>query len=298
MANPNNSLGTNGAFGGRTSVNAFNDNLASYSRGVLSGWACVPVSGLTVALGGIAGSRDVAVAEDNTGNKTTVNNISAAPIEVEMPDAPTANPRIDSIVAYVDNPPSGSSDIVDNYEAVGLVVVSGEVASSPVAPSDSDIRSALNSEGINGATAYYVVLANITMTAGITTITGSEIAGGAKAQLSSQNVDLATREWKTLTLTNNNNIVNSGSTCYLDYSGNEGILRIAGNTKQLTKDLYHTMFYSSIKPKNYYSTTYTIAGITILVEFQTSGSVVIYPYSNNLPANTWIRYIMPVVLNV
>ena len=192
MANPNNSLGTNGAFGGRTSVNAFNDDLAAYSRGVLSGWQCVPSSGLTVAIGGIAGSRDVAIAEDNVGNKTTVNNISAAPIEVEMPDAPTANPRIDSIVAYVDNPPSGSSDIVDNYEAVGLVVVSGEVASSPVAPGDNAIRSALNSEGISGATAYYVVLANITMTAGITTITDAEISQGSKAALNSQNVDFET----------------------------------------------------------------------------------------------------------
>ena len=75
MTNPNNAVGTNGAFGGRTSVNAFNDGLASYSAGIMSGWACEPSSGLTVVLGGDGNTRDVAIAEDNAGNKTTINNI-------------------------------------------------------------------------------------------------------------------------------------------------------------------------------------------------------------------------------
>lgn len=45
MTNPNNAVGTNGAYNGRTSVNAFNDNLAVYtSRGVISGWAMAPDS--------------------------------------------------------------------------------------------------------------------------------------------------------------------------------------------------------------------------------------------------------------
>ena len=53
MANPNNAVGTNGAFGGRTSVNAFNDVLATFTgRGVIQGWAVTPSTGLKVNVGG------------------------------------------------------------------------------------------------------------------------------------------------------------------------------------------------------------------------------------------------------
>ena len=85
MTNPNDAVGTNGAFGGRTSVNAFNDVLAVLSSGILSGWACSPNSGMSVVVGGDGSNRDVAIAEDNAGNKTTINNISASPIAVTMP---------------------------------------------------------------------------------------------------------------------------------------------------------------------------------------------------------------------
>ena len=73
--NPNNAIGTNAAYGGRTSANAFNDVLAGFARGVLSGWNCVPNSGLTVSIGGDGSIRDVAVAENNTGDKISINNI-------------------------------------------------------------------------------------------------------------------------------------------------------------------------------------------------------------------------------
>ena len=74
MTNPNNAVGTNGALGGRTSVNAFNDNLAIYaSRGIVSGWTVSPSSNMTVSVGGVSGTRDVAIAADASGNKTTVN---------------------------------------------------------------------------------------------------------------------------------------------------------------------------------------------------------------------------------
>ena len=80
MANPNNAIGTNAAFGGRTSPNAFNDVLGAFkNRGILSGWVCSPNSGMSVVLGGDGINRDVAIAEDNAGNKTTVNNISGSP---------------------------------------------------------------------------------------------------------------------------------------------------------------------------------------------------------------------------
>ena len=128
MTNPNNAVGTNAAYGGRTSVNAFNDDLTIYSRGILSGWNCSPKSGMTVQIGGNGADRDAAVAEDNAGNKTSINNISGSPIDVTIPAAPATNNRIDLIVAYADNPPSGTSTVVDNPAACGIIVVSGTAA--------------------------------------------------------------------------------------------------------------------------------------------------------------------------
>lgn len=188
MTNPDNSVGTNGAFGGRTSVNAFNDGIASYSRGVLSGWACVPDSGMQVTIGGDGTTRDVAIAEDNAGNKTTINNISGAPIEVEISAAPATNSRIDAIVAYVDNPPQGDSTEVDNFSACGLIVVDGTAASTPVAPDDTAIRTAITADGASGVTAYYAVIAYVTVANGTTDIDATMIEDGQIAGINSGNI--------------------------------------------------------------------------------------------------------------
>lgn len=183
MTNPDNAVGTNAAYGGRTSVNAFNDDLSAWSRGVMSGWACTPDGGLVVSLGGNGTDRDVAVAEDNVGNKTSINNISGAPIKLTMAAAPGSGTRLDSIVAYVDASPQGESTIVDNYGACGLIVVQGTPSASPVAPTDNEIRSAITSDGASGPTAYYVVLATVTMASGTTDITDGEIAAGDAAKV-------------------------------------------------------------------------------------------------------------------
>lgn len=198
MTNPNNAIGTNGAFGGRTSVNAFNDVMGALSRGVLSGWACVPNSGLTVSLGGDGTTRDVAIAEDNAGNKTSINNISNSPVNVTIGAAPGANSRIDSIVAYVDNPPTGSASETDNPDACGLIVVEGTPASTPSPANDGAIRTAITADGASGTTAYYVVLAYVTMASGTTDITANEIVNGDSASLTTdkivkaQNIDFDT----------------------------------------------------------------------------------------------------------
>lgn len=191
MTNPNNAIGTNAAFGGRTSVNAFNDGLAGYTRGILSGWACAPNLGLTVALGGDGNVRDVAIAADNAGNKITINNISGSPVSVTMGAAPVSNSRIDAIVAYVDNPANGSATETDNPGACGIIAVAGTPATSPVAPNDSAIRQAIVADGASGANAYYVVLATVRIVSGTTDITANMITVGNYAKITGQNIDLS-----------------------------------------------------------------------------------------------------------
>ena len=189
--NPNNAIGTNAAFGGRTSPNAFNDVLGAFQgRGIVSGWECSPDSGMAVVLGGNGTTRDVAIAEDNAGNKTTVDNIPASPISLTIAAAPATQSRIDAVVVYVNNPPQGSSTAVDNYGTVGILDVQGTVASSPVAPNDSEIRTAITADGASGATAYYVVLAYITVGSGTTTITSNEISQGDREIFNSDNIAL------------------------------------------------------------------------------------------------------------
>lgn len=198
--NPGNAVGTNGAFGGRTSVNAFNDVLGMFSgRGVLQGWELAPSSGMTITVGGDGTTRDVAVAEDNIGNRTTIDNISGQPIEVEIPAAPASNSRIDLIVAYVDNPAQGSATVTDNYEACGLIVVSGTAAASPTAPDESDIRTAITTDGGAGTVAYYVVLGQVTVASGTTDIDSTMLTNGSHTGVTSDNVD-----WQKFTISSNN----------------------------------------------------------------------------------------------
>lgn len=188
MTNPNNAIGTNAAYSGRTSVNAFNDDLAAYSRGILSGWNCQVDTGLTVLLGGGNSARDVAIAEDNAGNKTTINNISLDEVPVTLDTAPGANSRIDAIVAYVDNPPQGSNSTADNPESCGIIPVAGTPAVEPQAPDDNAIRTAITADGASGTTAYYVVLATVTVPTGTTDLIPGYIKQGIQATTANINI--------------------------------------------------------------------------------------------------------------
>ena len=182
MTNPDNALGTNGAFGGRTSVNAFNDVLATFDgAGVVSGFVVEPDTGMTVAVGGDGTTRDVAVAEDPFGNRTTVDNISGDPIPVTIDTASTTTARIDSIVAYVNSPANASDTSVDNPTACGIISVNG---TSGGAPLDAAIRTAITADGGTGSTAYYVVIANVSVPANTTTITSGLISAGKSVNLS------------------------------------------------------------------------------------------------------------------
>ena len=182
MTNPNNAVGTNAAYSGRTSPDALNDDLSIYTGTIMSGWACSPKTGMTVQLGGLAGTRDVAIAEDNAGNRLTINNRSAAPVEITLSGAPATNNRIDAIVAYVDNPSTGDGSTTDNPTTCGIIAVSGTVAANPSDPTDAQIRSAITTDGATGGSAYYAILAKITVGTGVTTIGSGVITQGAPVQ--------------------------------------------------------------------------------------------------------------------
>ena len=283
MTNPNDAVGTNAAYGGRTSTNAFNDDLAPYNRGILTGWACVPNSGMTVSLGGDGSTRDVAVAEDNAGNKTTINNISGSPVDVTMAAAPASNSRIDAVVAYVDNPAQGSSSVADNPSACGIIAVQGTAASSPVVPSEAQIRSAITADGASGTTAYYVVLAYITIASGTTDIVSGDIS---QTKSTSAQIQTIVDYFNFSTVTNPNvNVTNASLhsaqtevTCFSNANGTAG--RIYGRISCASTGSSSTItFATPFRP----DTTTVISGIAVN-QWSDDGNV----WSNLIPSNITI----------
>lgn len=173
MTNPNNAIGVNAAYGTRTSVNAMND-LAQIvgGRGILSGWAVVPKSGMTVSAGGVAGTRDVAIGEDNLGNRICLNNRLASSVDVVIPAASASSARYDAIVVYANNPAQAEDTTPDAPSVCGIIVASGSASGV----SDAQIRSAITADGGTGSTAYYAVLAQVYVGAGATVITSANIS--------------------------------------------------------------------------------------------------------------------------
>ena len=185
MTNPNNIVGTNAGYNGRTTPNAFNAVMQLFdASGVLSGWNCRPKSGMVIQIGGVAGTQDVAIAEDNGGNRTAIVNRTATPVEITISGAPATNNRYDTIVAYVNNPQqgTGASD-VDFPSQTGIIAVKGTVAANPAKPTEAQIKTAITADGGNGNTAYYVHLADIYVAQGVTSITAGNITQGTKASI-------------------------------------------------------------------------------------------------------------------
>ena len=186
MTNPDNAVGTNGAYNGRTSPNALNDILGAFTTGVVSGWGFSPKTGMTIQCGGSAGTRDVAIAEDNAGNKLSIDNRSGAPIPITIEAAPSVNSRIDAIVAYVDNPSTGDGSTTDNPTTCGIIAVKGTAAANPTVPDDAAIRAAITVDGATGGTAYYVKLAEVSVGTGVTTIGSGAITEGFYSQITAE----------------------------------------------------------------------------------------------------------------
>lgn len=225
MTNPDNAVGTNGAYGGRTSIEAFNDGLAIYDMpGILNGWKCEPLQAMTVKVGGVVGVRDVAIAKNPSGGLVTINNISKEPISVNIPTASTEYDRTDAIVVYVNNPPSSSASKADNPDAAGIIAVAGNSSGKP---SDGDIRAAITADGGTGTTAYYVVLAYVNVPQNATVITDVDQDG----------LDVKIKDAR---LTNLVEVTGDGDFVYLKVVSKDGIktLKIATKFELVDEEEY------------------------------------------------------------
>lgn len=172
MTNPNDAIGTNAAYGTRTSVNAFNDVAQVFaSRGLVSGFEVEPKSGMTVSVGGKAGIRDVAVAEDNLGNRTMVDNRLGSAVDITIEAASVSIARYSAIVAYVNNPAQADDTTPDAPSVCGIIEAQGNGSGV----SEAQIRSAITADGGTGSIAYYAVIATVYVGAGTTTITSTNI---------------------------------------------------------------------------------------------------------------------------
>ena len=299
--NPNNSVGTNGAFGGRTSVNAFNDIMGAFqSRGVLSGWGIVPSSGMTVSVGGSGTTRDVAIAEDASGNKTSVNNISGAPISVTLDSAPASNSRYDAIVAYVDKPPVGNAT-QDNPECCGIIPVTGTAASTPAYPDDAAVRSAITADGASGSTAYYAVLGYVLVASGTTTITSAMILSGGYAALgtnqiasnavTSDKIDWATLNTGTITPASGYTLGSFGAVRVANivvFQGSFQIPLINNLNNQTTAFTLPTGWRPSVTG-NFPVFAFANAGIPARIRVGSDGTIKVSSVSDPLPADAYLQ---------
>lgn len=87
---------------------------------------------------------------------------------VAITAASTANPRIDSIVAYIDNSVTPVQTVLNNTNGIlKFTAVAGSPAASPVAPSAGAIQTAV------GAGNPYMVLYNVTVPANATSLTAA-----------------------------------------------------------------------------------------------------------------------------
>lgn len=190
--NPNNLLGQsnpNGTVGVSLGIDPAGANEA-FSAGATSGFYVTPTSpaGMSVQVGGAVGVIDSALVRSASGITFPVGNVTGTPITLTVPAAPSTNSRIDSVVLYVDT--SVTATATDGANAVGMEIVSGTSASSPVPPTEQQIRSAIQ----DGASIAYTVLANITVSSSTSTITASNISQANRAQLAADKIDFATME--------------------------------------------------------------------------------------------------------
>lgn len=192
MTNPDNIVRVRARNGGRSSVYEANDWAQGFSIGLFQGNGVIQntPADMNVLVGGSATKPDVVIATNPAGYKIALDLVGQQPIAIT---APASNSRISAIVAYTDDLALATSqdNVTGSPASCGLIVVNGSAAASPVAPSDTQIRSAITADGATGSQAAYCVIATIKVASGTSVIDDSLITMNM-AGISSQNIDFAT----------------------------------------------------------------------------------------------------------
>ena len=288
--NPNNLLGQsnpNGTVGVSLGIDPAGANEA-FSAGATSGFYVTPTSpaGMSVQVGGAVGVIDSALVRSASGITFPVGNVTGTPITLTVPAAPSTNSRIDSVVLYVDT--SVTATATDGANAVGMEIVSGTSASSPVPPTEQQIRSAIQ----DGASIAYTVLANITVSSSTSTITASNISQANRAQLAADKIDFAT-----YTLTAGVSL--SSNTSYAIRYGKIGLLFLSCRTSSnIASESQVTLFMSDMALESPVTVSVPKIGVqsTLSITMTTNGNVTAYSHSNAY--GNWIRAAVPFVADV
>lgn len=192
MTNPDNIVRVRARNGGRASVYEANGWCQAYGSGILDGTGVVQntSANMTVLVGGSSSKPDVLVAENPSGYKIALDLVGQQPVTIT---APASNSRISAIVAYTDDLALESTEdtVTGSPASCGLIVVNGSSSASPSAPTDTQIRNAITSDGATGSQASYAVIATITVASNATTITDSLITRN-QAGVQSSKIDFKT----------------------------------------------------------------------------------------------------------
>lgn len=208
LTNPGNTVRLHSRNQGRASVYEANMWAQRFTSGLYSGNGVLqntPSANMNVKVGGTTANPDVYIAMNASGYRIALDLVSQQTILLQ---APATNSRIASIVAYSDDLSINSVDTTTtgNQSSCGLIVVYGSTSASPVAPTDSAIRSAITADGATGSQACYTIMANITLASTTTVITQSMIDSGKfSSQMSGGSLDQGwANTGQALTYTGNN----------------------------------------------------------------------------------------------
>lgn len=192
MTNPNNIVRVRARNGGRASVYEANAWAQGFSMGILEGYGVAQNTSadMNVLVGGSATKPDVLIAQNPAGYKIALDIIGRQAVAIT---APASNSRISAIVAYTNDLSLSTTqdDVTGSPASCGLIVVNGTAAANPVAPTDSQIRTAITSDGATGSQAAYCVIATIKVASNTTMITNSLISTN-QAAIGAKNIDFAT----------------------------------------------------------------------------------------------------------
>lgn len=171
--NGNTRFGT-AAPNGNVTVDGWLDNSdsAAYTPGVLSGFNIVPsATTLVMAVGGVAGTPDVAVLKDPNGRSVRVAASSTTPWNITLPTPPATAGQSQIVAIVAAQSATAVSSAHNGTDIVGIYAVAAPASTAPAAPTDAQIRAAIP----NGATAYVATIATIVEAASATSVAPSAI---------------------------------------------------------------------------------------------------------------------------